>query len=53
MAHAKDVVFALLPFGEAGDAFVLPQGRKSCLAAGYDFMDVSLVAYVEYDFIPG
>ena len=53
MAHAECVVFAFLPFGKAGQAFVCAQGGKRFLASGYDFVDVGLMPYIKDEFVPG
>ena len=51
MPHPEGVVFAFLPFGEAGQPFILPQRGKCFFAAGEDFMDIGLVSYIKDKFV--
>ena len=53
MAHTEGVVFAFLPFGKAGQAFVGAQGGKRFFASCDDFVDVSLMPYIKDEFVPG
>ena len=53
MACVKVVVGAFADAGKAGQAVLLPDGRKARIAAGQKLMGVALMAYVPDDGVLG
>ena len=49
MTGVEGVVGALLPFGEAGNATLLPEGGEGVSPPGQDLMGIGLVTDVEDD----
>ncbi|MNF03751.1 hypothetical protein D3C80_2031280 [compost metagenome] len=53
MSGLPHIMLALRTFHKAAESVFLAKRVKPVLAAGQNFVDISLVSYVIYHFVPG